>query len=330
MKFSVLIPAYKEKFLDECISSCISQTYDDYEIIIIDDQSPYNLASIVDKFKDSHIHFYRNERGYGAEHIVDNWNHCLKFATGEYVMCIGDDDKLKPNCLQNYISLISKYPNLDVYHCRMEIIDEQSMVTTIQEDRPETETAFSMIWHFWHGRRQVLGDWLFRTTSLKEKGGFFFLPYGWSSDNITAFELAAEKGVANTKEVGFQYRESSLAITSNNTTEATLYKIDAWKKARIWYSDFLLKNEPHDEIDKIYKSDIEKLFQRYFDRKIIGELTLGIKKSPLSLFKWLRLSNKICVSKKQRLANKESYIVSKIYHINTNDMWRKEALTKMV
>ena len=313
MKFSILIPAYKEEFLDECISSCLSQTYDDYEIIVIDDHSPYNIGNIVDKYKNEHIHFYRNEHGCGAEHVVDNWNKCLNIATGDYVMCIGDDDKLKPNCLQNYVSLISKHPNLDLYHCRMEIINEHSMVTTIQEGRPETETVFSMIWHFWHGRRQVLGDWLFRTTSLKEKGGFYFLPYGWSSDNITAFELAAKKGVANTNDPGFQYRESILAITSTHTIEATIGKIRAWKEAKKWYLNFLKDNKASNEVDNIYKNDIIKILNRYFIRKKEGEIELGIHDFPFAFLKWMKIGKENGIPRRRVLKLLIKNIIKCIY-----------------
>lgn len=297
MKFSILIPAYKEQYLDECITSCLTQTYDNYEIIIVNDNSPYNLDTIVNKFNDQRLHYYKNEVGYGAEHIVGNWNHCLEFASGDYVMCIGDDDKLKPNCLEDYHALITTHPGLNVYHMRMEIIDENSTVTTIQEERPETETVYSMIWHFWHGRRQVIGDWLFHTDTLRKKGGFIDFPYGWSSDNISAFEMATDKGVANTKIPGFQFRESTIAITSRHTPTAAVGKIKAWHQVKNWYDNFLKKNDVTDNVDSIYKTDIIKLLDRYIDRKVEGELEHGLKDYPFSIFKWMKVCKETHLSK---------------------------------
>ena len=138
MKFSILIPAYKDRYFEECIDSCLAQTYTNFEIIIVNDNSPYNLDVIINNYHDQRIRYYKNEKGYGAEKIVDNWNHCLEYATGDYVICIGDDDKLKPNCLEDYSQLITIHPNLDVYHMRMEIINNNSEIVTIQEDRPLT------------------------------------------------------------------------------------------------------------------------------------------------------------------------------------------------
>ena len=55
MKYSILIPAYKETFLKECIDSILNQTYSDFEIIIVNDNSPYKLDDIIHTYNDSRI-----------------------------------------------------------------------------------------------------------------------------------------------------------------------------------------------------------------------------------------------------------------------------------
>ena len=86
MKFSITIPAYKQKYLSEAIESCLAQTYQEFEVIIVDDASPEYLKSVVDKFDDTRIRYYRNEKNCGALNVVDNWNICLSYATGDYVI----------------------------------------------------------------------------------------------------------------------------------------------------------------------------------------------------------------------------------------------------
>ena len=304
MKFSILIPAFKDTFIKECIDSCLAQTYENFEIIVVNDNSPYNIEYIIKGYSDKRIRYYRNKEGYGAERIVDNWNHCLGYATGDFVLCIGDDDKLKQNCLEEYIHLINRHPNFDIYHMRMEIIDQDSNIITIQEDRPETETAYSMIWHFWHGRKQVIGDWCFNTKTLKEKGGFVYMPYGWSADNITAFKFATEKGIANARIPGFQYRETNLTITNRHTPETTKGKIEAWKQVRNWYNDYFKNNNPQNEVDTIYKNDLIKLLGRYYDRKIEGEIEDGLSDYPYSILAWLRIGQEVGIPR--------MYIIKKI------------------
>lgn len=84
IKFSVTVPAYKAQFLAECIDSILAQTYKNFELIIVNDASPQDLDSIVSKYDDPRIRYYKNKVGFGAEHVVGNWNKCLEYATGDY------------------------------------------------------------------------------------------------------------------------------------------------------------------------------------------------------------------------------------------------------
>ena len=51
MKLSIIVPVYKvEEYLGECVDSLLSQTIDDYEIILVDDGSPDNSGKIADEY----------------------------------------------------------------------------------------------------------------------------------------------------------------------------------------------------------------------------------------------------------------------------------------
>ena len=245
IKFSVTIPAYKDRYLKETIDSVLAQTYQNYEIIIVNDASPYDLDSIVHQYTDPRIHYFKNEKNCGAKNVVDNWNICLSYATGEYVMCIGDDDNLTPRCLQDFAELIEKYPQLDLFHARSEIIDDDSNFVMTLELRPEWESVYSLIYN---PRNTHLGDWLFKTETLRKNGGFYKLPYGWQSDDISAFIAAASHGVANTQEVGFQYRGNGLSISHDLTCIED--KIEAVRFSIQCRQDFVSKQHPKNEEDK--------------------------------------------------------------------------------
>jgi glycosyltransferase involved in cell wall biosynthesis len=233
MRFSVTIPAYKSQFLQEAIESVVSQTYSDWELIIVDDCSPENLHAKVEPFlNDERISYYRNEKNCGAVNVVDNWNICLSHCIGDYVICIGDDDRLLPCCLEDLSKTIKKYPDLNVYHLQTEIIDENGEVTETLEERPEKEDALAMINRKWTGGKQFIGDFCYSRKHLVSMGGYYTLPYAWGSDDITAFRAALPPlGIANTSKVGFQYRENTYSITrAQNEREKgeTIFKVRSW------------------------------------------------------------------------------------------------------
>lgn len=261
--FSILIPAYKSKYLKECINSILAQTYSNYEIIIVDDASPEDLATIVNEFVDSRVHYFRNEKNYGAVNVVDNWNKCLEFASGEYCICMGDDDTLKPWCLEEYNKLIDKYPCLGVYHAQTEIIDENSNYVGVTASRPEYESVYSLMWHRWNGRRQFIGDFLYNTEKLKAKGGFYKLPLAWGSDDISAYIAACPHGIANTQRVCFCYRTNKMTISSSgNATE----KMKALMGEIEWYKSFLT-TVPDGEQDLHFRQSVLNQFNHHFDKK---------------------------------------------------------------
>jgi len=259
MKFSITIPAYKQRYLYEAIESCLAQTYKDFELIIVDDASPEDLKSVVDRCQDSRIRYYRNEKNCGALHVVDNWNICLGYTKGDYVICMGDDDRLLPNCLEEYSKLIDKYPDLDIYHGMTEVIDENGNVTNMQEARPEREGMYSMIsGRLRNSRLQYIGDWLFKRTALEQLNGYVNMPMAWGSDDLTAYTIAKNKGVANTQIPVFQYRISSLTISnSGHYREKSKVQFDVLNQVEV-----LLKNGEGkvDGIEDVFrKSMLDKM-----------------------------------------------------------------------
>lgn len=288
MFFSILIPAYKQQYLRECIDSILSQTFTDYEVVVVDDCSPEDIGTVIKRYNDHRIRYYRNDKNCGAIDVVDNWNNCLKYAKGDYVICIGDDDKLLPNCLADYSNLISKYPDLRAYHGWTETIDENSDFKDITASRIEKESVYSLIWNRWNSRnQQFIGDFVFDRKKLLEKGGFYKLPMAWASDDITAVIMAEEKGIANTSTIVFQYRVSFSTISSKGGYKI---KMDAIREEKEWFQEFL-KKEPKDEVDRKYKLAIERCFDRHFEKKYAMYITRDIKERRMRFFYWLRNKN---------------------------------------
>lgn len=283
--FSIIIPAFKSRYLAEAIESCLNQTYSNYEIVIVDDASPEGLEVIVSPYlKDPRVRYYRNKKNCGAVNVVDNWNICLNYSKGDYVICMGDDDCLKPCCLEEYNKLIEKYPHLDVYHAWTEIIDENSKVHDIQAMRPEFETVWSLWWHRWNPRfRQYIGDFCYSVNSLRNNGGFFKLPLAWASDDITAVRAAIKGGIANTQKICFAYRKNSQTISNS---ASNVHKLEAIRKEKLWYDKQINVIPINSYEDKLFKSLILDSYQKHWDIKFAYYLTKDLNNNIFRFWKW--------------------------------------------
>jgi len=294
LKYSIAIPAFKAKFIKECIDSILGQSYENWELIIVNDASPEDIDSIVSKYDDKRISYYKNEFNCGSVNVVDNWNKCLSYSSGDYLILMGDDDFLSQNCLLEYNKLIEKYPNLSVYHGRTTIVDENSDFIRLQEARPEYESVFSLIWHRLNGRAQFIGDFLFKIEDMKTNRGFYKLPLAWGSDDISSYIACAKSGIANTNTPIFNYRENRQTITLSGNPEI---KIQAVYSMVEWISDFVNKTECVDSVDEKLKVMIKGCLKGDIKKKHIYIIATTIKqRGPFAIIKWFRCRKKYNLS----------------------------------
>ena len=288
MTFSITIPAYKARFLDEAIKSVISQTYQDWQLVIVDDCSPEDLKGIVEPYlADSRVEYYRNEKNCGAVDVVDNWNICLSHCTGDYVICMGDDDRLLPCCLEELSKTIDKYPELNVYHLQTEIIDESGKVIETLEERPEQEDVLSLMTKRWEGRKQYIGDFCYSRKHLNAFGGYFPLPYAWGSDDITLFRAALPSGIANVSRTGFQYRENQYSISlSHNDAE----KVATVLLQREWYQKAFAELIPQGVFPKTDIQNALNSMNGFVRGLIIGHIKRDLKQGGVHKY-WYWLWN---------------------------------------
>lgn len=115
MKVSVITTVYNvEEWLDKNIQAFLNQTLKDSELILVNDCSPDNSQSIIDKYKDDRIKCIINETnvGPGVSRQIGLDNSC-----GEYTIFVDGDDWLEPDCLEiMYNEAINQ--NADIVSCR--------------------------------------------------------------------------------------------------------------------------------------------------------------------------------------------------------------------
>ena len=96
-KLSVCIPVYNgEAYIGETIGRVLKQTYQDFELIVVDNASTDSTVRIVEAIQDKRIHLFVNERNVG---MAGNWNRCLEKVDTEYIQILCADDIIGENCL---------------------------------------------------------------------------------------------------------------------------------------------------------------------------------------------------------------------------------------
>ena len=120
-KLSVIVPVYNtELYLDKCLESIVNQTFDDIEIIVVNDGSPDNSEGIIQKYIRNYpnkIKYFKKENG----GLSDSKNFGVEKATGEYITFVDSDDYIDHDlylqlleCMNNQVDLIKfKFIRID-------------------------------------------------------------------------------------------------------------------------------------------------------------------------------------------------------------------------
>ncbi|AJW64736.1 Spore coat polysaccharide biosynthesis protein SpsA [Elizabethkingia miricola] len=214
MMVSFILPAYKAKFLKQAIESILLQSYSDFELIIVDDASPEPVQEVVSSFGDPRIKYYRNEQNIGGQSLVKQWNHSIRYAKGKYLVLAADDDLYYPDFLEKCIALAGKYPEADLIRTGVEQIDENNNIIGIDGILPQYCSKYQFVYYWLNAIVfTCIGNYMFKTEVIQKKQ-FIDFPFAFGSDTASTIDMA-ENGVANTEEMLFRFRISSIHLSSN-------------------------------------------------------------------------------------------------------------------
>lgn len=153
---SVIVPVYKvEKYLNRCVESIVNQTYDNLEIILVDDGSPDNCPAICDLWanKDHRIQVIHKKNG----GLSDARNAGLNVARGELISFIDSDDWIEQDFFQRLYYAISKN-GADIAECATFYDTEDGKLIRVREEAPDFLLAHKEALH-----RLVLEDGVYQT-----------------------------------------------------------------------------------------------------------------------------------------------------------------------
>lgn len=120
-KVDVCIAAFNgEKFIFKTIQSVLGQTYSNFTLYVIDDNSSDKTLEIVRKIKDKRIIIRKNRRNLG---MYQNINRCLSYAKSPYIKILCCDDVLDKRCLERQVRILEENPSVTLVYNSSKIID---------------------------------------------------------------------------------------------------------------------------------------------------------------------------------------------------------------
>jgi glycosyltransferase involved in cell wall biosynthesis len=108
------LPTYnRATHLREAVRSILSQSWDDFELIVCDDASPDDTERVVKEFTDERVRYFRNENNLG---IPGNLNRILGLAGGDHILFLHDHDLFRSDLVESMLLLYKREPDLGFVH----------------------------------------------------------------------------------------------------------------------------------------------------------------------------------------------------------------------
>jgi glycosyltransferase involved in cell wall biosynthesis len=214
--FSILLANYNNSpFLNNCLKSIYEQTYNNWEVIFVDDCSDDDSLQIANEYadKDKRIKVFSNEVNQGCGFTKAR---CVQLASGEICGFLDPDDALLPSALEIMVKKHSEYPAASLLYSRRFHCNKKMKIYDVSEDdtgRFVSQLSTPLINHFCSFKKKM----------YDQTGGID--PYMKRAvDQDLYLKLEEKGGVVFVPEVLYLYRHNANSI-SLDTNE---YKAQAW------------------------------------------------------------------------------------------------------
>lgn len=229
-KVSVIIPVYNvENYLKDCLDSVAAQTYNNIEIIIIDDGSTDKSGEICKKYEAEHQnikYIFQKNQGLSAAR-----NTGLDACTGEYVYCLDSDDFIASNSIEMMVREIEKN-GVDIVATGFLIINEERKYKDDKIARAEFHTATPKEFYL-----QIISN--HACSKLYKRALFDGIryPVGQNYEDVATTHKLFYKSnkVSYTEEGFYYYRIRKSAITQTPTEKNITDFIKAYESVKIFY-----------------------------------------------------------------------------------------------
>ena len=285
---SVIVPVYNvEKYLERCVKSIAAQTYNDLEILLIDDGSTDKSGKMCDDFQqtDSRIKAFHKQNG----GLSDARNYGIEHSAGEFISFVDSDDYIDEKMLETLHRLITEN-DADLAVCSAMDVFEGKEVTQVKEIKEFNLNKVESYKYMLRGdgipsacnklyKRQTVGDVRFPVGKLYEDG--FFTPQ---------ILKRVEKTAVTSKPMYYYFRRAD-SITTKPFRKGDLDVIEAYDKCvkqvkelcpeALPYAEFRYRNAYFNVLDKMLMRDDCKEIPEYKQVvKYLKKHTAQIVKDP--------------------------------------------------
>lgn len=310
-KVTIVVPIYNsERYLEKCLDSILKQTYQDFEILTVNDGSRDRSLEILEKYKKKYPEkiIVINQENKG---VAQTRNESIQRANGEYIMFIDDDDYIDEDYIEKFIIEAEKNNYDIVLGGYRRITEELKVLKTKKLDDVEWSKFIIMApWAKIYKKNYLIKNNINFLQSNIGEDVFFNLKAMNFSDRIKIIDYVGYNWFYNTKSV-------------SNTIQKNITKLDVYKLLNSSYN--MLKNA--EILEKKYE-----LIMTYFTRYIIWLLSFSVKgmkfkiisKEYENLFKWLETKfpeykkNKNITFFKPEGEEKKQRVMQKIFLIANN------------
>ncbi len=120
-RYSIILPVRNgSNYVRECVQSILSQSVQDFELLVLENASTDDTLDIINSFGDSRIKIFPAASPLSME---ENWHRVVEIPKKEFITLIGHDDMLDKDYLATMQGLISEYPDASLYQTHFRYID---------------------------------------------------------------------------------------------------------------------------------------------------------------------------------------------------------------
>lgn len=232
--FSVVVPVYNTATdqLEDCIQSVLNQTYDRYELILVDDHSSWdNVVPVLKKYEgNEHVRvIYRTENG----HISVATNDGIQAAKGDFIVFMDCDDFIEPDALYQFALLLDRNPELDFIYSDEDKVTEDRKIFHMPHFKPDWSPDLFLTMMYTNHLAA------YRTSIVRQTGGLRSA-YNGSQDydfTLRFMELSSNDRVGHIPQVLYHWRERkesvAFAMGSKN------YALEAARRTK---EDYIRRN----------------------------------------------------------------------------------------